>query len=166
MAGAIVGDDCNIGDHAFIEGGARIGNRVTIKNGVMIWDGVTIEDDVFIGPGVLFTNDRHPRSPRMEAVAKRYRDPANWLEPTKVERGSTIGAGAIVLAGVSIGACATVGAAALVTRDVAPHRVVIGQPAQASGWVCACGVPLDEALRCQACNRAYHETSTGLKARP
>ena len=63
LAGATVGCDCNIGDHAFIEGGAQVGDRVTIKNGVMVWEGVTIEDDVFCGPGVVFTNDRYPRSP-------------------------------------------------------------------------------------------------------
>ena len=69
MHGAVVGRDCNIGDHAFIESGAVVGDRVTVKNGVLIWDGVTIADEAFIGPGVIFTNDRHPRSPRMPAAA-------------------------------------------------------------------------------------------------
>src|SRR5260370_24218425 len=74
MNGAVIGRDCNIGDHTFIETGARIGDRVTIKNQAMVWDGVEIEDDVFIGPGVSFTNDEFPRSPRtrLPAVAARY----------------------------------------------------------------------------------------------
>src|SRR5205807_2820395 len=84
MKGAVIGRDCNIGDHAFIEAGARLGDRVTVKNQAMVWDGVEIEDDVFIGPGVSFTNDLLPRSPRMRlpAVAGRYRCRADWLRPT------------------------------------------------------------------------------------
>src|SRR5215467_10665833 len=86
MKGAVVGRDCNIGDHAFIEAGARIGDRVTVKNQAMVWDGVEIEDDAFIGPGVSFTNDAFPRSPRMKlpAVAARYRSRDRWLLRTRV----------------------------------------------------------------------------------
>ena len=72
LKGARIGRDCNLGDHAFVEGGAVIGHRVTIKNGVMIWDGVVLENDVFVGPAAVFTNDLRPRSPRGAAVKQRY----------------------------------------------------------------------------------------------
>jgi UDP-3-O-[3-hydroxymyristoyl] glucosamine N-acyltransferase len=83
LRGAKVGRDCNVGDHAFIEGGAVVGHRVTIKNQVMIWEGVTVEDDVFLGPGVMFTNDRFPRSGRMPQAMQRYAHKENWLEVTR-----------------------------------------------------------------------------------
>ena len=145
MKAAQVGKDCNIGDHAFIESGARIGDRVTIKNGVMIWNGITIEDDVFIGPGAVFINDRFPRSPRMArtiAVARRYSDEAHWLARTHVERGASIGAAAVVGSGVRIGAFASVGAGAVVTKNIPAHRLVLGVPAREVGWVCICGRPV------------------------
>ena len=155
LNGATIGRDCNICDHAFVEGGARLGDRVTVKNGVMVWEGVTIEDDVFCGPGVIFTNDRYPRSGRMPEVACRYRQPENWLIPTTVRRGATIGAGAIILCGVTIGRYVSVAAGAVVTRDVPDHRLVVGQPARVTGCVCICGMPLSEDLACSQCERCY-----------
>ncbi len=162
MRGAAVGRDCNIGDHAFLETGAQIGDRVTVKNGVMIWNGVTIEDDVFIGPGVLFTNDRYPRSPRMPEVAARYADTSTWLAPTLVRRGASIGAGAVILAGLTIGEYAVVAAAAAVTGDVPAHRLVLGQPARVAARVCLCGRPLRNGLACEACGRRYRVTAETL----
>src|SRR5215469_11293422 len=93
MKGAVIGRDCNIGDHAFIETGVRIGDRVTVKNQAMVWDGVEIEDDVFIGPGVSFTNDAFPRSPRMRlpAIAARYDRRDRWLLRTRVGNSASIG---------------------------------------------------------------------------
>ncbi len=155
MRGALVGRECNVGGHAFIEAGAVVGDRVTIKNQVMIWEGVTIEDDVFLGPGVIFTNDRFPRSGRMPEAQGRYASKDQWLSRTRVGRGATIGAGAIVVCGVTIGRCATVGAGALVTRDVPDHRLMVGQPARPVGWVCTCGLPLDDHLRCGDCGRQF-----------
>jgi acetyltransferase-like isoleucine patch superfamily enzyme len=93
LPGAVVGADCNICDHAFVETGARVGDRVTVKNAVLIWDGVTIEDDVFIGPNVVFTNDLNPR-----AHVTKGRD---RFVPTVVRRGATIGANATVVCGVT-----------------------------------------------------------------
>src|SRR5205807_8825030 len=113
MRGATVGADCNIGDHAFIESGARIGNRVTVKNAVLIWDGVTIEDEVFLGPNMVFTNVMAPR-----AAVKR---PRTDFMKTWVRRGSSIGANATILCGITIGENALIGAGATVVRDVAPH---------------------------------------------
>jgi acetyltransferase-like isoleucine patch superfamily enzyme len=155
LDGAVVGRDCNICDHAFIEGGARIGDRVTIKNQVMIWEGVTIEDDVFIGPGAMFTNDRYPRSRRLTEVAARYARTENWLIPTTVCRGASVGAGAVILGDVTVGRYASIGAGAVVTHDVPDHRVVVGQPARVVGWVCVCGVPLDDRLSCPRCERHF-----------
>lgn len=141
MAGARVGKDCHICGQAFVEAGAVLGDRVTVKNGVMIWRGVVVDDDVFLGPGMTFTNDRFPRSNRPggpAALRARYRDDG-WLVTTRVERGASIGARAIVVPGVTVGHHALVAAGALVTRSVAPHALVAGSPARPVGWVCVCG---------------------------
>lgn len=139
MKGASVGSRCNIGDHAFVESGANIGNNVTVKNQVLIWEGVTIEDDVFVGPGVVFTNDSHPRSPRMPQAAVRYSDRSNWLVPTLVEKGCSIGARAVICPGVRIGKYSMIGAGSIVTKDVRPYTLVVGGPAAERGYVCSCG---------------------------
>jgi acetyltransferase-like isoleucine patch superfamily enzyme len=159
LDGASIGRECNIGGHCYVESGAVIGDRVTVKNGNSIWDGVTLEEGVFVGPGVIFTNDRRPRSPRMPSAQERYATPSSWLVATRVRLGATIGAGAIVIAGVTIGEFAFVAAGALVTTDVPPHALVIGSPARPDGWVCRCGhrVPLDEGGRgsCPECGLRY-----------
>ena len=164
MPGARIGRDCNIGDYAFVESGAVIGDRVTIKNGTMVWDGVTIANEAFIGPGVVFSNDRRPRSPRAPdpAIAARYEKTANWLLPTHVEEGASLGAGAVVLCGIRIGSWAMVAAGSVVTHDVAAHACVAGQPARLTGRVCRCGAALDADLRCISCARAWRETNDGL----
>ena len=151
LDGAVIGRECNIGDSVFVEGGARVGNHVTVKNHVMIWEGVTIADDVFVGPGVIFTNDRYPRSRHIPQAKERYRDKKNWLVRTRVECGATIGAGAIILPGVTIGSFACVGAGAVVTRDVPAGRIVVGNPARDAGAACACGMPLHGAATCRTC---------------
>src|SRR5512145_3398262 len=97
LPGAVVGSDCNICDHVFIENDVVIGNRVTIKCGVQLWDGLRLADDVFVGPNATFTNDRFPRS----------KQPFR-LQHTTVERGATIGANATILPGVTIGELAMV----------------------------------------------------------
>lgn len=162
MKGARIGRDCNIGDHAFVESGAVLGDRVTLKNQVMVWEGVTLADDVFVGPGAIFTNDRYPRSPRMagiEAVARRYAEKKNWLQPISVERGATIGAGAIILPGLTIRAFALIGAGALVKSDVPSHALIAGNPGVQVGWVCHCAGKLAPTLigtlQCELCRRVY-----------
>ena len=145
LDGAVVGRDCNICDHAFIEGGAVLGDRVTVKNAVLIWDRVTVEDDVFLGPNMIFTNDFTPR-----AHVKKSRDE---LLPTVVRRGATIGANATIVCGVTLGEHAFVAAGTTVTRDVAAHAIVRGCPGRAVGWACACGLPLPEELSCRCGDR-------------
>ncbi|MEX8493650.1 acyltransferase [Sphaerotilus sp.] len=120
LAGARIGRDGNICAHCFIENDVHIGDRVTVKSGVQLWDGLTVEDDVFIGPNATFSNDRHPRSGHRDFVR----------EATVIERGASIGAGAVLLPGVRIGAGAMVGAGAVVTRDVPAGVTVVGNPAR------------------------------------
>ena len=147
LKGARIGRDCNLGEHTFVEGGARLGNRVTLKNGVAVWDGVALADDVFVGPYVVFTNDRAPRSPRFEVVRDRYAKPEGWKEETRVERGASLGANATLVCGIRVGKFAMVAAGAVVTRDVADYALVAGVPARWVGWVSQFGSRLkfDEA---------------------
>lgn len=124
LPGAVIGRECNICDHVFIENDVQIGDRVTVKCGVQLWDGLRIEDDVFIGPNATFTNDRFPRS-------KAY--PQNFTETVVCKRAS-IGANATVLPGITIGQNAMVGAGAVVTKSVPPYAIVAGNPAKIIGY--------------------------------
>ncbi|AOA59802.1 dTDP-6-deoxy-3,4-keto-hexulose isomerase [Acinetobacter larvae] len=125
LAGAKIGDHCNICAHTFIENDVSIGNNVTIKSGVYVWDGIHLADDVFVGPCVTFTNDKKPRS-------KQYSDE---YPRTVVEKGASIGANATILPGIRIGQKAMVGAGAVVTKDVPDHAIVVGNPAYIQGYV-------------------------------
>jgi acetyltransferase-like isoleucine patch superfamily enzyme len=159
MEGVRIGKDCNVGDHCFVESGVVVGNNVTVKNGNMLWEGVTIQDGAFVGPHVFFTNDRYPRSRSLPQARSRYSD-RTWLSPTLVERGASLGAGAALLAGVTIGEYAMVGLGAVVTGDVPPYALVKGNPAVVSGWVCQCGQPLrfnDGFSVCTACGLAFRQ---------
>jgi acetyltransferase-like isoleucine patch superfamily enzyme len=120
LPGAVIGRDGNICAHCFIENKVIVGDRVTVKCGVQLWDGVTLEDDVFVGPNATFTNDLHPRS----------RNAAATLLPTTVKKGASIGANATILPGLTIGEGAMVGAGAVVTMDVPPRTLVVGNPAR------------------------------------
>ncbi len=121
LPGAVIGRDGNICSHCFIENKVVIGDRVTVKCGVQLWDGVTLEDDVFVGPNATFTNDLEPRS----------RNATASLLPTLVKKGASIGANATILPGLTIGEGAMVGAGAVVTKDVPPRTLVVGNPARA-----------------------------------
>ncbi|MDR8393033.1 N-acetyltransferase [Aliifodinibius sp. S!AR15-10] len=134
LEGARIGKDCNINCHVFIENDVRLGNRVTVKSGVQLWDGLRIADDVFIGPNVTFTNDKHPRS-------RQYPD---RFQETRIQQNASIGAGAVVLGGVKVGAYALVGAGALVTKDVPDRALVTGHPAEVKGWVNEDGSPMQQ----------------------
>jgi acetyltransferase-like isoleucine patch superfamily enzyme len=150
MRGAVIGADCNICDHAFIETGAIVGDRVIVKNNALVWDKVTLEDDVFVGPNAVFTNDFIPRAA--------FKNPPELFLPTHVRRGASIGANATIVCGVTIGAQALIGAGAVVIRDVPAHALVVGNPARRTGWLCACGKKLPSKLAC-ACGRRYRLAS-------
>lgn len=154
LPGAVVGSDCNICDHAFIEGGAHLGDRVTVKNAVLVWDGVTVGSDVFLGPNMIFTNDFDPR-----AHVKKGHDA---LDRTVVEDGATIGANATIVCGNTIGKHSFVGAGSVVIQDVPAHALVVGNPARMIGWVCRCGERLGEDLVCPACAAVHRRSGEGL----
>jgi UDP-2-acetamido-3-amino-2,3-dideoxy-glucuronate N-acetyltransferase len=118
LEGAQIGVQCNICSHVLIESKVIIGSQVTIKSGVQIWDHTFINDNVFIGPNVSFCNDLHPRSKKT---------PDKFLTTT-IERGASIGSGAVILPGITIGSEAMIGAGAVVTRDVPSQATVVGNP--------------------------------------
>jgi acetyltransferase-like isoleucine patch superfamily enzyme/dTDP-4-dehydrorhamnose 3,5-epimerase-like enzyme len=125
LPGAVIGEDCNLCDQVFIENDVRVGDRVTIKCGVQLWDGITLEDDVFVGPNATFTNDPFPRSKQYpEAFAR-----------TIIRKGASIGANATILPGLTIGQHAMIGAGTVVTKDVPPFAIVVGNPARIIGYV-------------------------------
>jgi len=119
LAKAKIGNNCNINAHCFIENDVIIGNNVTVKCGVYLWDGIQIEDDVFIGPNVTFTNDKYPRS-------KKYPD---TFQKTTIKKGASIGAGSVILGGVTIGENALIGSGSVVTKDVPANELWFGNPA-------------------------------------
>jgi UDP-2-acetamido-3-amino-2,3-dideoxy-glucuronate N-acetyltransferase len=126
MSGCEIGERCNIGQNVVISPGVKLGNNVKVQNNVSIYTGVTCEDDVFLGPSMVFTNIVNPRS----AVIRRDQ----YVE-TVVEKGASIGANATVVCGNRIGAYAFIGAGAVVTKEVKPYALVIGNPARQTGWM-------------------------------
>jgi UDP-2-acetamido-3-amino-2,3-dideoxy-glucuronate N-acetyltransferase len=165
MADSWIGARCNIGDHCFVESGAWIGDDYTIKNGNTIWEGIRLERGAFVGPQVCFGNDSYPRSPRLPLAQSRYADKRKWLVHTVVGEGASVGLGAVILPGITIGAFALVGAGAVVTRNVAPQAIVVGNPARQRGWVCLCGRPLagrGRPLACSECGRRFTRRGLGL----
>ena len=116
LSGAVIGNNCNICAHCFIENDVVVGNNVTVKCGVQLWDGITIEDNVFIGPNVTFCNDKYPKSGQHNFK----------LLKTLVKEGASIGANATILPGVTIGENAVIGAGANITKDVPENTVVKG----------------------------------------
>lgn len=154
LPGARVGKGCNIGEGVFIEGGVVVGDDVIIKNGVALYDGVIVEDEAFLGPHAVFTNDPRPR-------AGRFKRPIETWRPTTIRRGAAIGANATVVCGVEVAKYAMVAAGAVVTRDVPPYTLVVGAPARARGFVCACGERLPRTLAC-LCGLKYRESDEGL----
>jgi UDP-2-acetamido-3-amino-2,3-dideoxy-glucuronate N-acetyltransferase len=125
LDGAVIGRDCNICDHVFIEDQVVIGDRVTVKSGVQLWNGVIVEDDAFIGPNATFSNDRFPRSKQYQSA----------LPVTTICRNASIGAGATILPGLTVGHNAMIGAGSVVTSNVQPNAIVTGNPARVTGYV-------------------------------
>jgi acetyltransferase-like isoleucine patch superfamily enzyme len=130
---ATVGENCVLGKDTYIDAGVVIGNGVKIQNGVSIYRGVTISDDVFIGPNTCFSNDYYPRAFN-----------ADWkVVETKIERGASIGANATIICGYILGEYCMVGAGSVVTRDIPPFKLVMGNPARQIRNVCKCGESLN-----------------------
>ena len=130
--GAKIGKNCNFGKDVYVDTDVRIGNNVKLENRVSVFHGVTIEDDVFVGPHATFTNDMYPRAFLSE-----------WeVVPTLVKKGASIGAGAVIVCGITLGEYSMVAAGAVVTKDVPPFGLVMGVPARLKGFVCYCGHPL------------------------
>ena len=119
LEGAVIGENCNINCHVFIENDVLIGDNVTVKSGVQLWDGIKIGNNVFIGPNVTFVNDKFPRS-------KKY--PPKFMKII-VEDNVSIGAGAIIMGGVKLGKNAMIGAGSLVTKNVPSNELWFGSPA-------------------------------------
>lgn len=132
LYGCTIGDETKIGPFVEIQKNARVGARCKISSHTFICEGITIEDEVFVGHGVMFINDRYPRA----TVGGRLQTEADWhVIPTLVKRGASIGSGAVILCGVTIGERAMVGAGAVVTQDVPDFAIVVGVPARVVGDV-------------------------------
>ncbi len=129
---ASIGASCNIGKGVYIDTHVTIGSLVKIQNSVSVFEGVTIEDGVFVGPHVCFTNDLIPRAITPDGRLKGAND---WqVTPTLVKYGASIGAGSVILCGITIGSFALIGAGSVVTKDVPPHTLVHGNPASHRGY--------------------------------
>lgn len=134
MSGCRIGKHCNIGQNVVISPGVEIGNQVKIQNNVSVYTGVICEDDVFLGPSCVFTNVINPRS----AISRKHE-----YRSTRVKRGATIGANATIVCGHEIGEYALIGAGAVVTKNVPPYALVVGNPSQQIGWVSEDGCRLE-----------------------
>jgi len=158
MPGAVIGERCNLGQNVVVMPGTRLGNNVKVQNNVSIYEGVTLEDDVFCGPSCVFTNVSNPRS----HVSRK-----SEYRATLVRRGSSIGANATIVCGVTLGAYCFIGAGAVVTSDVSDFALMVGVPARRVGWMCQCGERLPATgaeLRCEACGATYREVGNQLRA--
>lgn len=134
---AQIGENCNICSHCVIENDVKIGNNCTVKCGVQLWDGIELEDNVMIGANTTFTNDMYPRSKNKE-----------WkLLRTKICKGASIGAGSVILPGLTIGSNAMIGAGSVVTKDIPANTVWIGNPAKMKGYITKENITLDLQLR-------------------
>ena len=158
MTGARIGRRCNIGQNVVVSPRVVLGDNVKVQNNVSIYTGVVLENDVFCGPSMVFTNVINPRS----HVSRKdeYRE-------TVVRRGASLGANSTIVCGHTIGRYAFVGAAAVVTKDVPNHGLVVGNPGRVTGWVCACGIKLasgavpPSSAVCTACGSVYRADGAG-----
>lgn len=150
--GAQIGRGCNVGQNAYIDTGVVIGNHVKIHNNASLYHGLEVEDGVFIGGHALFTNDKLPRSINPDGTIKSL---ADWTcGRTLIRYGAAVGAGAVVVTGITIGRWAMIGAGSVVTRDVPDHGLVAGNPARLMGYVSAAGVRCKTQEEAMALTRA------------
>jgi len=155
MAGAKMGKNCSLGQNVNVGSKAVLGNWVKVQNNVSIYDDVVIEDEVFCGPSMVFTNVINPRA---------FIERKHEYKKTIVRRGASIGANATIVCGVTLGAYCFVGAGSVVTKDVPAYALVYGSPARQHGWVCTCGVKLNQELTCPECGKKYRQADKGIEA--
>lgn len=153
LAGTRIGANCVLGQNVMAGPDVAIGDGVKVQNNVSIYKDVTIEDDVFLGPSCVFTNVLTPRA---------FIDRKAEFTPTLVRRGASIGANATIVCGVTIGCYAMVGAGAVVTKDIADHALVVGNPAKPIGWVSRAGERLGTDLVCSRTGERYQINENGL----
>lgn len=151
--GAKIGENCSLGQNTYIASGAVLGDRVRLQNNVSVYDGVTLEDDVFCGPNATFTNVLYPRCEYPKLSAE--------YQKTLIKRGASLGAGCVIIAGVTVGRYALVGAGSVVTADVPNHALVVGSPARLRGWICCCGKPISVLFPVCRCGRRYKFSQSG-----
>jgi UDP-2-acetamido-3-amino-2,3-dideoxy-glucuronate N-acetyltransferase len=154
LSGSRIGENCNIGQNVVIGPDVTIGNGCKIQNNISIYKGVTLEDEVFCGPSMVFTNVYNPRS----AIRR-----MDELRTTLVKKGASIGANATLLCGIIIGRYAFIGAGAVVLKDIPDYALVVGNPGKQKGWMCECGVKLEDDLTCPACEKKYGEHKDSIK---
>lgn len=144
--GARVGSRCILGQNVFVGPGVTLGNGVKVQNNVSVYAGITVDDDVFLGPSCVFTNVLTPRA---------HVERKDEFSRTRVGRGVTVGANATIVCGHDLGEYALVGAGAVVTKEVVPHAIVVGNPARRVGWACRCGEVLPDHGACARCGDRY-----------
>ncbi len=149
-----IGANCNIGQNVVIGPDVAIGKQCKIQNNVSVYKGVTLEDGVFCGPSMVFTNVYNPRA----EIRK-----MDQVRPTLVKKGTTIGANATIICGITIGRYAFIGAGAVVNRDVPDYALVVGNSAKQIGWVCTCAERLDEKFSCPVCGTQYEMLNNRLR---
>lgn len=156
MSGAVIGERCSLGQNVVMMPRTRMGRNCKIQNNVSIYEGVELEDDVFCGPSMVFTNVVNPRS----HVSRKHE-----YRRTLVRRGTSIGANATVVCGVTLGEYAFIGAGAVVTKDVPSFALMAGVPARRIGWMCQCGERLPDSGEgtCNACGSSYATEAQGIR---